>query len=132
MRMTISMFISPLLNNNVYSHEILWIYTTVGRLPIDTLKTTFWCVKILCTSIDFPPLFFFCFYYYTSFIYEPSIYSEKAQNALHLLVYLDWTSNTVRSIKSVLEERVTFFLPKCAVRINRKISLSLKIFGQWS
>jgi hypothetical protein len=34
------LYISPFFNNNVFSLEIMWVYTTIGTLHTDTLKTS--------------------------------------------------------------------------------------------
>jgi hypothetical protein len=39
------LYISPFFDNNVFSVETLWIYTTIGTLHSDTLKTSFRRVK---------------------------------------------------------------------------------------
>jgi hypothetical protein len=42
---THALYISAFLNNNVLSHEILWIHTTVGTLHKGTFKIIFQRVK---------------------------------------------------------------------------------------
>lgn len=54
---------------------------------------------LLCKSIEFPPLVFLSFCYYKFFIFQSTIYRKKAGNALHLLVYLHWTTDTVWRMK---------------------------------
>jgi hypothetical protein len=34
-----ALHILPLFNNNIFSHEILWVYTAIDILHTDTLKT---------------------------------------------------------------------------------------------
>jgi len=54
-----------------------------------------WIYKILWRPIEFPPDVFLPFFYYNFFIFQSTIYRKKARNALHLLVYLFWTTNLV-------------------------------------
>src|SRR5271156_1308762 len=55
---TYTLYISPLFNNNVFCYEILWIYTTMGTLHTDTLKTILRRVKQYRASViglTYPP-----------------------------------------------------------------------------
>jgi hypothetical protein len=48
---THALFISPFFNNYVFSLETLWVYTTIGTLHTDTLKTSFQRVKQYCVML---------------------------------------------------------------------------------
>jgi hypothetical protein len=42
---TYTLYISAFFNNTVFSDEIFRIYTTIGALHTDTLKTIFRCIR---------------------------------------------------------------------------------------
>jgi hypothetical protein len=68
------------------------IYKTESSYQICHLNQLIYFVKIYIYyggQLNFPPSVFFRFFCYISFIFQFTIYSKKAQNALHLLVYLD-------------------------------------------
>ena len=56
--------------------------------------------EIQWSSKEFPPLIFCDFYTHNSFVFKHIIYSEKAQNALHLLIDLRERSNIVSTVKN--------------------------------
>ena len=79
------LYISPLFNNNVFCYEILWIYTTMGTLHIDTLKTILRRVKQYRASViglTYPPTLWSGFLSVMSDLWARAL--ELSTTALHL------------------------------------------------
>ncbi len=70
------MYVSPLFNNNAFSHETLWVYTTIDTLHTDTLKTIIGRVK-QCNEIsqvlDIPSFLWSEFLFCMSDLWAPAL-----------------------------------------------------------